>query len=221
MNRFALITGASTGIGKAVVKRFLDAGYVVGGSARRIERIDNEAIVLECDLSGIESINNLIKKIREITKSVDVIVNVAGIWHGKDEVYAGKDLEDFDQKVILDTFMVGTIAPTLLVHGLVDIMPPGSSVINISGTFENGAKGWLPYFVSKKGIEALTIGLSQELEGKGIKVNCISPSDVATEEYQKYFPEDAQSALNPRDVAQAVFDMANSEKSGEILILKK
>jgi NAD(P)-dependent dehydrogenase (short-subunit alcohol dehydrogenase family) len=216
-----LITGASTGIGKAIVKRFHDAGYIVGGVARRAELIDKGAISLKYDLSDAESINNLIKKVREVTKSVDVIVNVAGIWHGKNEVYAGKNLADFDQKVILDTFMVGTIAPTLLVHGLIDLMPKDSSIINISGTFENGAEGWLPYFVSKKGIEALTIGLSQELEKKGIRVNCISPSDVATEEYQKYFPDDALNALTPQEVAEVVVNMVDSEKSGEILILKK
>ncbi|MBI5358075.1 SDR family oxidoreductase [Candidatus Amesbacteria bacterium] len=117
--------------------------------------------------------------------------------------------------------MVGTVAPTLLVHGLFSLMPKDSSVINISGTFENGAKGWLPYFVSKKGIEALTIGLSQELVSKDVKVNCISPSDVATEEYKKYFPEDALNALTPQDVAGAVVEIVNSEKNGEILILKK
>ena len=68
-------------------------------------------------------------------------------------------------------------------------MHAGSKIINISGTFESGAKGWLPYYVSKKAIENLTVGLSQELRDKQIQVNCISPSDTLTESYQKFFPE--------------------------------
>ena len=99
-------------------------------------------------------------------------------------------------------------------------MPQGANIINISGTFENGAKGWLPYYVSKRGMEDLTLGLSQELKGKQININCISPSDTATEEYIKYFPEDAVDANKPEDIANEVVNLINSNETGKFVVIK-
>ena len=155
---------------------------------------------------------------------MDIIVNVAGIWHGKNEVYAGKHFEEFSERVILDTFMVGVIAPTLLVHSLIPLMSPGSCIVNISGTFENGAKGWIPYYVSKRAIEDLTIGLSEELKEKGIRVNAISPSDTATEAYQKYFPQHMNEAIDPKEIAkEAVFFCSQdaNEITGKVFVMKR
>lgn len=95
-------------------------------------------------------------------------------------------------------------APTLLSHALIPLIPTGSSIINLSGTFENGGKGWLPYYVSKRAIEDLTIGLADELKDKGINVNYVSPSDTATDEYKRFFPEDAEGGRrdsNPQHLA--------------------
>lgn len=102
-------------------------------------------------------------------------------------------------------------------------MPSGSSVINISGTFENGAKGWLPYYVSKKAIEDFTVGLSEELEDKGIRVNCISPSDTATEAYKKYFPEYIDESVDPSEIADFALKLVKDETmgSGRIEVVKK
>jgi NAD(P)-dependent dehydrogenase (short-subunit alcohol dehydrogenase family) len=100
-------------------------------------------------------------------------------------------------------------------------MGKGSSIVNLSGTFENGAKGWLPYFASKRALEDFTLGLAEELRGKGIRVNCVSPSDTATEEYQKYFPEDARDASTPEQVAKLVVDVAEKDEMGKFWVIKK
>lgn len=230
-DKFAVVTGASTGIGRAISIELGKQGAIMALVARRknrleetknlVEKAGGKAIIFEADLSEVNSINSLIQAIKQLTDKVDILVNVAGIWHGEGEVYAGKDFETFDQKVVLDTFSVGLIAPTLLVHGLVSLMPKGSSIINISGTFESGAKGWLPYYVSKRGIEDLTVGLSEELKEKGINVNCISPSDTATEEYIKYFPEDAKDANTPEDIAREVLKVIGSDQTGQFFVVKK
>lgn len=230
MNKFAVVTGASTGIGRATTIELGKSGATVALVARNKEKLEETkklveeaggtAIVFEADLSNIDSINNLIQSIKQVTQQVDILVNIAGIWHGDGEVFAGKDFETFDQKVILDTFSVGLIAPTLLVHGLVSIMPQGSNIVNLSGTFENGAKGWLPYYVSKRGIEDLTQGLAEELKDKQINVNCISPSDTATEEYKKYFPEDAVDANSPEAIAKEIVNLTNSNKTEQFVVVK-
>lgn len=229
----AIITGASIGIGRAVSIEMAKAGFIVFLVARRVEELQKtkslveeaggKAEVFPADLSRPESVRELIANIKSKTESVDVIANIAGIWHGESEVFAGKDYEAFDPQVVIDTFNVGTIAPALLVHGLLPLMHAESKVINLSGTFENGAKGWLPYYVSKRAIEDLTVGLSQELEDQDIQVNCISPSDTGTESYAKYFPQYMEDAIDPVEIAKKFVELSNPENktTGKVIVMKK
>ena len=103
-------------------------------------------------------------------------------------------------------------------------MPKNGKILNISGTFENGAKGWLPYFVSKKAIEDLTIGLAEELKEKQIHVNCISPSDTATKQYKKYFPQYIKEAISPEKIANYATFLCSEKANtitGQIFVMKK
>ncbi len=233
-SKFAVVTGASTGIGRAVAVEFARGGAFVALVARTEDRLNKTKQLVEeaggkaemfvTDLSKTDSINELVAKIRKETDCVDILANIAGIWHGKDEVYADTDFEEFSQRVILDTCMVGTIAPTLLAHAFIPLMPKGGKILNISGTFESGAKGWLPYYVSKKAIEDLTVGLAEELKDKGIQVNCISPSDTVTEAYKKYFPQCIKDAINPEEIAKYAVWLCSSEAdkvTGEVFVMKK
>ena len=229
----AVVTGASTGIGKETAIALAKTGYFVYLVARSedklnqtkkvIEKLGGKAEVIVTDLSKLDSINDLLESIKESSSSIDAIVNIAGIWHGSNEVYADKDFQSFDQQIILDTYNVGFTAPTLIVHGLLPLMSEGSKVVNLSGTFENGAKGWLPYFSSKRAIEDLTIGLSQELKEKGIQVNCISPSDTATESYSKHFPQYMDEAIDPKEIADKIVKLCDESNTttGKVIVMKK
>lgn len=162
-NKIAIVTGASTGIGQSVAFQFAKQGafvFLIGRNKkglietqRIIQDFTGKSEILEADLSSLQSINQLILKIKSKTKRVDILANIAGVWHGKSEVYAGKEFDAFDQKMILDTYSVGLTAPTLLSHGLIPLMLKNGKIINLSGTFENGAKGWLPYYVSKRALK--------------------------------------------------------------------
>lgn len=229
----AVITGASAGIGRAVAVALAKNGFNVYIVARRkdqlektkklIEQSGGSAKLFPADLSSIGSINSLIKEVKRSTDHVDLLANIAGVWHGKEEVYAGKDFETFDQKVILDTYNVGTITPTLLAHAFIPLMIEGGKIINLSGTFENGAKGWLSYYVSKRAIEDLTVALAQELEDKNIQVNCISPSDTATEAYSRFFPQYVNEAIEPEKIADKFVELSNSNNkvTGKVIVMKK
>lgn len=176
------------------------------------------------DLSDLESVKELVNKVNKLTDSLNVLVNVAGIWHGKAEVFAGKNLTEFSEKTIMDTMMVGIMAPLLLSYYLLPLMPKQSHIINISGTFETGAKGWLPYFVSKRAIEDLTIGLAQDMAEKQIQVNGISPSDMATPAYKKFFPQYFDEGINPKLIAEKIVDLSSRHEpkiSGKIFVMKK
>jgi len=229
--KFAVVTGSSTGIGRAVAIQLAKEGYYIVLAGRTNDKLlvtkslitnaGGQSEVILGDFSNLDSLRGLITTIKERASKVDVLVNIAGVWHGKDEVYAGKDFDSFEEKVVLDTYSIGLIAPTLLARALIPFMSAGSSIINLSGTFENGGKGWLPYYVSKRAIEDLTIGLSQELIDKGIKVNCISPSDTSTEEYKKFFPEEAKDAQTPEQVAQLFVDLIQKDVTGKVFVIKQ
>lgn len=230
-DKFAVITGASTGIGRAIAVEFAKEGAKIALVARTkdrlqatkdlVEKAGGQAEIFPADLSKLDSINDLISRIKSKTKKVDILVNVAGIWHGRDEVYAARDFADFPQQVILDTFFVGIITPTILAHAFIPLMGKGSKIINISGTFESGAKGWLPYYVSKRAIEDLTVGLAEELKGKDIQVNAISPSDTATDAYKKYFSQYLEEAIKPEEIAAYAVYLCESNLSGKVFVLKK
>ena len=233
-NKFAVVTGASTGIGRAIAIELAKGGAFIALAGRTQDKLlktkslitenGGQAGVFLGDFTKPDSLEALITLIKQRTDKVDILVNVAGIWHGKDEVYAGKGFESFPKQVILDTYAVGLTTPTLLVHAFIPLMPKGGKIINISGTFENGAKGWLPYFVSKKGIEDLTIGLAEELKDKNIQVNAISPSDTATEAYRKYFPQYIGEAIEPEKIAEFVAYLCSEEAknvTGRVFVLKK
>lgn len=232
--KFVIVTGASTGIGRAISIEFAREDALVALVSRSkeklletkqlIEKEHGKADIFVGDFASLDSLDALIVSIKKKTNRVDILVNVAGIWHGKDEVYAEKDFETLPKQVILDTYAVGLIAPTLLTHAFIPLMPKGSSIINISGTFENGAKGWLPYYVSKRAIEDLTVGLAQELKDKGIRVNAISPSDTATEAYKKYFLQYIPETIAPSEIAKYatyLCTVKKGEASGKVFVLKK
>jgi short-subunit dehydrogenase len=233
MNKFCVVTGASTGIGRVVAVALGREREFICLVARRKEKLEEtkklvekaggQAKIFSIDLANITSTKNLISQIKKITSKVDLIVNIAGVWHSQNEVFANTDFEKFSQETVLQTLNVGIVAPMVLVHGLLPLMPQGSQIINLSGTFENGAKGWLPYYVSKRAIEDFTVGLAQDLREKGVLVNCVSPSDVATEEYIRYFPEFAEEALAPEEVVEFIAKLAikNKTDSGKVFVLKK
>jgi len=233
-NKTAVITGASTGIGRAIAVAFAKEGAKTILLARSVDKLKEtkslvealgrEAKIMVVDLSKLDSLGEATTELKNEVQYVDILVNVAGVWHGDDEAYAGKGLKEFSQEVVLETYTVGITAPTLLAQACMPLMPMGGKILNISGTFENGAKGWLPYYVSKRAIEDFTVGLSQELAERGIQVNCISPSDVASEAYKKYFPQYVADSITPELVAEQAVYLCSSEANdvtGKVFVLKK
>lgn len=233
-NKFAIVTGSSTGIGRAIAVELAKEGAFIALVGRTKDKLletkglitkdGGNAEVFLGDFTKPASLEALIALVKQRTDKVDILVNVAGIWHGKDEVYAGKAFESFSKQVILDTYAVGLTAPTLLAHAFIPIMPKGGKILNISGTFEGGAKGWLPYYVSKKAIEDLTVGLAEELKDKDIQVSAISPSDTATEAYKKYFPQYIEEAIDPGEIGKYAVYLCSEEAggiTGKVYVMKK
>lgn len=235
-DKTAVITGASIGIGRAIAVKLASEGAKTMLLARSKDGLEKTLGLVKqaggkgktfcVDLRSVAEIKKFAQDIEKSEGGINILVNVAGIWHSRDRVYYGIEFADYSTDEILDTYAVGLTAPTILSHEFITLMRQGGKIINISGTFESGAKGWLPYFVSKKAIEDLTVGLSHELRNRQIQVNCISPSDVATESYKKFFPEDAtpDNALQPEDVARLALFLASKEAdhiTGQVIVIKQ
>ena len=149
--RYAVVTGANSGVGGAISTALAEAGYSVALIGRnesrlseikaKLDEVGGISKIFVSDFSTLGGINKLINEIKSDTKEVDVLVNAAAIWHGDNEVYAGQDFATFSQEIVVDTMMVGIMAPTMISHALIPLMPPKSKIINISGTFEDGGKG--------------------------------------------------------------------------------
>jgi len=230
-NKYALITGASTGIGRETAIELSKKGYELGLIGRNLEKLEetkkligggSDTDIFVADLADLNSVKKSADTILKNNKKIDLIANIAGIWHGKDEVFAGVDYEKFDDSTIINTMNVGIMAPMLLVKNLLNLMNPESIIVNLSGTFENGGKGWLPYFVSKRAIEDFTVGLADELKEKEIMVVGVSPSDTATESYKKFFLEFIDDSQDPKDIAKFIANLNyDIKESGKIFVMKK
>ena len=232
-NSFTVVTGASGGIGRAIALELGKQGTHVGLIARSEDKLrDTKELIEETgglasffplDLRNIEDIYRFAEKLKTEWGHVNILVNVAGIYHDAKKAHYNISFIKYTVEEIKNTYDVGTNGTTFLTHAVLPLMPPPAHIVNISGTFENGAKGWLPYFVSKRAIEDFTVGLSQDIADQGIFVNCISPSDTATEAYKKFFPEYYDEAMDPKKIGEFIVDLCQKDNppTGKVFVLKK
>lgn len=233
-SKVAIVTGASSGVGGAIALELARGGYelaLVGRNQARLNAIETKinavgggSRIFTAELNTVDGINALITQLKQTFTRIDVLVNAAAIWHGDNEVYAGKEFASFPQTVVTDTMMVGIIAPMLLSHALIPLMPSNSHIINISGEFHYGGKGWVSYFTSKRSVEDFTLALADDLKDKLIYVNCISPAEVSTPAYQKYYPQYIQDCISPGDVAVFASKICSSidhKTTGKVFFMAK
>jgi short-subunit dehydrogenase len=233
INKVAVITGASTGIGRAISIKLASKGIKVillsrseeklNETLNKVQSIGGNGETYPVDLTNTDEINSFCNYIKKSENHINYLFNVAAVWHNEHKAYCDIDFTDYTVDEILTIFKVGITAPTLLCHNLIPLMQESSHIVNVSGTFEDGAKGWLPYYISKKAIEDLTVGLADELKDKRIFVNCISPGDVASEAYRKFFPEYSSPdiALMPEDIAEEALSIITKRETGNIIVIKK
>lgn len=230
----ALVTGASTGIGAALSTTLLETGWRVYGIARSAARVEaiadadsrGELIPISVDLSDIAAVTAFCDNLADLTERLDLLANIAGVWHGTDEAYYGPLLPDLPTEQLLNVMNVGIMAPLLLAKSAARIMREAKrgQVLNLSGTFNSGGSGWIHYFTSKRALEQMTMALADELRSSGVRVNCISPADTATEAYVRFFPEDAVGALEPAEIARLALALQEAPEfrhvSGQIIEIR-
>lgn len=187
MEKCALITGATRGIGKQIAITLAKQGYNIALNYRKeneelentkkeIEEIGVQVLAVKGDVANFEDCENFVKQVIERFGQIDVLVNNAGIT--KDMLLMRMKKEDFEQ--VIDTNLVGTFNVT---KNVVPYMMKARSgrIINISSVVGiSGNAGQTNYSASKAGIIGFTKSLAKEIASRNILVNAVAPGFIET-----------------------------------------
>jgi NAD(P)-dependent dehydrogenase (short-subunit alcohol dehydrogenase family) len=200
----ALVTGASRGIGRAVVEALVahDVRCFSVANQGFATDLPLNIVPIPCDLGSAETIEQVIASVSAQTNSLDYLVNVAGI----DPKYP---LEEGAVDIWDSIVDLNLRAYYLLIRGCLPLLRRGRgrSIVNVSSiNYRLGIIGRSIYSTTKAGILGLTTGLARELGKDGIRINTVSPGWVFTErQITEYFsgPE-AERHLATLDEKQAL-----------------
>lgn len=237
VNRVALITGASRGIGRAIALSFANAGYQVVAAARTMEdagsaealaelRAANPTVSpLNLDLASAESIKDAIARVVKEKGRVDILVNNGGIT--RDGLAVRMKAADWD--AVLRTNLDGSF---LCIQQVLSGMMRSrwGRIINITSVVgQAGSPGQVNYAASKAGLIGITKSLAQEVASRNITVNAVAPGYITTD-MTKDLPDELKQAImgkipmarmgTPEDIAAAVKFLASDEASyitGQVL----
>ncbi len=236
MNKVALITGATRGIGKQIALTLAKEGYnivinyreendEVNTAKGEIEAIGVECLTVKGDVSKFDECESFVKQAIEKFGQIDVLVNNAGIT--KDMLLMRMNKQDFEQ--VIDVNLIGTFNVTKNVISYM-IKARTGRIINISSIVGiNGNSGQTNYSASKAGIIGFTKSLAKEVASRNILVNAVAPGFIQTnmtdvlkeevkEEIAKNIPLKRMGTA--QDVANVVKFLASEDSSyitGQVL----
>jgi 3-oxoacyl-[acyl-carrier protein] reductase len=167
----ALVTGVSSGIGKAIAERLLEQGWTVIGVSRRRPDLSESARFswLGADLTDSSGISKVVSRVQRVT----AIVHAAGLL--RSAPLGGLSVEDGRQM-----WNLHVEAPTRLVNGLVDKLSDGGRIVLIGSRTMSGVAGKSQYSATKSALVGLTRSWAMELSSRGITVNVVAPGPTDT-----------------------------------------
>lgn len=185
--RRALITGADSGIGRAVTIAFAREGADVALNYLESEEADalqvislvekegRRAVPLSGDISSESFCNFLVDETVKQLGGIDILVNVAG-----KQVFV-EDLADLSTDQLESTFRTNVFAMFWLCKTALPHMPAGAAIINTTSIQSyQPSPGLLDYAATKAAITAFTHGFAKQVAGKGIRVNAVAPGPIWT-----------------------------------------
>jgi len=195
--KVALVTGGGRGIGRAITRRFAEAGARVVIASRKIENLEATArefaslpgrvIPITCHVGRLPEIENLVRQTEAQAGPVDILVNNSATNIGQGPALAATD-EMFDKIVEINVKsalrLVRLIAPRMIER------KAGGSIINVASV--SGLKpqpGGLLYSFTKAGLIMMTRSWAQEFGPHGIRVNALAPGLIQTD-LSEYFWKD-------------------------------
>ncbi len=231
MNEVVLVTGSSSGIGRAVAERFAaDGAMVIVNSARSVEKGEAlarslpEAVYVQGDVSREEDVRRLVATALERFERLDVVVNNAGTTRR----VPFADLEGADDDLWRRILGVNLIGPWYVSRAAVPALREAKGAIvnvgSVAGIIAGGSS--LPYAVSKAALHHLTRTLAQAL-APDIRVNAVAPGLVETPWTAGWEVNEAIVARTPlgraataENIADAVVSLARTPfATGQVLVV--
>ncbi|PSP17509.1 MAG: short-chain dehydrogenase [Cyanobacteria bacterium QS_8_64_29] len=213
----AIVTGASSGIGRETALAFAQAGIDVALVGRQTERLEPvaaqarqhgvEAKPYTADLAALESVRERMAAIVADFTPVDGLINNAGM--GYTNALSETSLADWQQVMDLNL-----TSPFQCIQGVLPEMRARGqgTIVNVSSiAAQHAFPGWGPYNVSKAGLIALSKTLAGEEKSHGIRVMTVSPGPVNTPLWDSDTVQadlDRNAMLTPQAVAQSILQAA-------------
>lgn len=227
-NKVAIVTGANSGIGKAIAERFVEQGAkVVFSDINQSENVEEKypekAIFVKCDVSNSVEVDALVARAVEVFGSLDIMVNNAGIG----TIGTAIDMDDATWQKTININLSGVFYGMRAAGKYMNDNGIKGSIINMSSILgEVGFNGAIAYCAAKGGVVQLTKAGAIDLAKSGIRINAIAPGFIETEMTKGLLQDPATKEFlekstpmgyvgQPIDIAEAAVFLA-SEKSSYV-----
>ena len=185
--KYCIVTGAGKGIGKAIVKRFLEeqaAGVAIlewdlalaEATAKELDPTGKRVIAIQCNVADSQVVKAAIEQVVAAFGRVDVLINNAGVT--RDKIF--HKMEDDDWNTVINVNLNGVYNLCKYVVPLMREQESGS-IVNISSTSLMGNPGQANYAASKAALQGFTRTMAKELGRKNVRMNCIAPGYIDTD----------------------------------------
>lgn len=223
-NKVAIVTGATSGIGRAAARIFRDNGYnvlAVGRNETELAALRSEAGggsgTLEthhADVTDLAALDGIVEAAIDRYSSIAVLVNAAGIiGNGTIE---NTSIEDWDAMMTVNVRSVFALSQKCVPH----LIASGGNIVNLSSVAGTRAfPNVLAYCVSKAAIDQLTRCSALELAGKGVRVNAVNPGVVVTNIHKRGgMADDAyENFLDHSKTTHPIGRVGTPEEVGELI----
>ncbi|WP_294245739.1 SDR family oxidoreductase [uncultured Chryseobacterium sp.] len=233
-NKSVLITGADSGIGKAVALLFAEQGADVAiiyhsdreraeEAKTQIENLGRKSAIFQGDVGDAAFCEETVKKVQSEFGGIDILVNNAGTQ------FPSESIEDLEEENIRTTFNSNIIGMILLTKAVYPLLKQGSVIINTtSATAYQGHAELLDYSATKGAIVSFTRSLALQSKPKGIRVNAVAPGPVATPLTKETFGDEEddpnkppfERKATPEEVAASFLFLASEDSvqiTGQVL----
>src|SRR5580692_2952467 len=224
----AIVTGASQGIGAGIVKGFIERGFNVVASSRKVSQsteiaASNDVALVDGHIGEPATAAKIVETALTRFKSIDVLVNNAGIFFTKP--FTDYTAEDF--KSLVSTHLEGFLYVSQLCIKQMLAQKTGGSIVTITASLARnpirGVTAAVP-MITKGGLETITQHLAMEYAKDGIRANAVAPGVVDTPLHKKT-PKEVMESLSPlgrpstvKDITDAVMYLTDATTvTGDIL----
>lgn len=224
-NKKALITGATGGIGGAIVQAYLDAGARVAGSGSNQEKLDAAAAALgsgftglQANLSEADAPAALVSQAEQFLEGLDILVCNAGVTRDG----LAMRMKDEQWQEVIDINLTANFKLARAAFKTMMKQRSGRIIFITSVVAHSGNPGQANYCASKAGLLGMAKSMAKEAASRGITINCIAPGFIATS-MTDALTDDQKAAISqnipagrmgsPEDIAAAALYLASDQAS--------